>query len=323
MEDKYSNARRSLTSLEILQNVLHGKKYKAEFTQVEYYMNTITKNSNTTLPVPSCLVPDLTATRNLAKRVMEARNKKRKRSKLEWTLLLPILNVGFPKVGSNTLADYFNCIGIKANHNQDGEGMFRRLSSGRGIYGKDRFYRKKNQAFCQLDTSTGIGFYPQISLLDELHEEHPHSTLIFNFRPISDWIRSTTNWYGMRSRFSKFLVPGLVLTPEQLRNNQEFHSGENKTKFLRLSKIQLAKWWCGHVLHMREYVREYPSHALIELDLYDTNGTAALMYDLFRADTDDTYLKEEEEPPSQPLREEPRESLKQCWGKRNVNSKLL
>ena len=68
------------TSLEILQNVLHGDQYRAEFEAVEVYMNAISRNANanatdteTPTIIPTCLVPDVGATRELANRVVEAR----------------------------------------------------------------------------------------------------------------------------------------------------------------------------------------------------------------------------------------------------------
>jgi len=69
--------RRPLTSLEILQNVLHGDKYRDEFDALELYMT-----SNDTVPIPKCMVPDIEATRELARKVVEFRktHKKRKRN---------------------------------------------------------------------------------------------------------------------------------------------------------------------------------------------------------------------------------------------------
>jgi hypothetical protein len=103
---------------------------------------------------------------------------------------------------------------------------------------------------------------------------------------------------------SQFLVPGLVMTSPQRQHakdirdhyrERENRGGINQTDFppipspIKLTDVQLAKWWYGRVLHIREYVQEYPSHALIELDLYDSNGTASLLNDLFQAYTD-AYL---------------------------------
>lgn len=207
-------------------------------------------------------------------------------------LPLPILNVGYPKVGSNSLKDYLDCLGLNANHGQNGKFMHENLANYTNYVDKDY----QADAYTQLDRNEGPGYYPQISLLDELHELDPDATLVFLFRPMADWIPSLTHWNQMRHRMSKFVMPGLVLTPEQLNRNQWLQNNPNGEKnkpetkarkfALMLSDVQLAKWWCGHALHIREYVKEYPSHSLIELDLYDTNGTSSLLYDLFHADAD-------------------------------------
>jgi hypothetical protein len=52
-------------------------------------------------------------------------------------------------------------------------------------------------------------------LLDELHELNPNSTFVFNFRPVADWIRSVTGWNALKVQFARFLMPGLVMTPDQ------------------------------------------------------------------------------------------------------------
>ena len=115
--EKYKNpfnfdAPPPLTSLEILQNVLHGDKYQAEFEAVEVYMEAIQnanartkKKATATASIPSCLAPDLAATRELANQVVEARrnrstkrNTKQKQKRNdrwpyeELVLPLPVLN---------------------------------------------------------------------------------------------------------------------------------------------------------------------------------------------------------------------------------------
>jgi hypothetical protein len=42
------------------------------------------------------------------------------------------------------------------------------------------------QAFMQMDRDT---FFPQVELLDEIHEENPNATFILMFRNMSDWFR--------------------------------------------------------------------------------------------------------------------------------------
>ena len=228
--------------------------------------------------------------------------------------------VGYPKTGSNTLHSYFTCIGLKSNHMQNGERMVKLLANGnRTILSGD----PKVHTFMQRDTNFGVGYYPQISLLDELHELKPNSTFVFNFRPIRDWINSTRRWYELAKRFAHFDMPGLVLTPNQRAEleahrlkiaNMKHHMGGKLGQHITIKDVQLAKWWCGHVLHMREYVKEYPSHVLIELDLYDTNGTVSSLYDLFQADTDAHHASEHEHRNGTTTQPSPSQ---QCWGHEN------
>ena len=81
--DEEGNSRRAFTSLEILQEVLHGSKYEAEFQAVENYMERLSNNTKEKPLVPKCLAPDLAATRKLADRIVEARNKKKLQKKMQ------------------------------------------------------------------------------------------------------------------------------------------------------------------------------------------------------------------------------------------------
>ncbi|OEU21667.1 hypothetical protein FRACYDRAFT_165980 [Fragilariopsis cylindrus CCMP1102] len=144
-----------------------------------------------------------------------------------------------------------------------------------------------------MDTNRVEGWYPQIKLLDELHEEQPNSTFVLIFRPLKDWFNSINHWPGIKERMSKFTMPGLVLTKQQQID------------------IQLGRWWCSHVNHIRDYVKQYPSHKLIELDLYDTKTSSEVLDDIFQK-----HKKHEDEDSSNG--NEKRES---CWGHANVNKK--
>lgn len=148
---------------------------------------------------------------------------------------------------------------------------------------------QNRRAFTEINHNWGKGCFPQIQLLDELHDIAPNSTFIFTFRPIHDWIKSMEVWgkpTKMFVRSKSWVVPGLQKFVDSVRTDH---------------KLNLAKFWCSHTLHMREYVKEYPSHALIELDLYDKNGTESLMFDLFQHD-------------AKPLRH-----TQSCWAKANAN----
>ena len=284
------------TSLEILHSILHNNRYKTEFEAVDAYIDG--KSTN----IPSCLLPNLKGTQELARSIVQKRNNQRpsNNSSAAASLILPepILNVGFPKAGSTTLNYYFQCSNITAVHGRVGEGIFDRLKNGTspllpGINKLMRFRKRRPrefsgmQAFTQLDWDRGRGHFPQISLLDELHEQHPNSTMVIVFRPIPDWIKSTAHYKGMKERFAEFDMPGLVLEASQRQRLEDYRANKIPQKdLIGLSDVQMARWWCGHVLHIREYVKAYPGHALIELDLYDTEGSEELLQDLFRADSD-------------------------------------
>jgi hypothetical protein len=269
------------------------------------------------------------------------------------------------------------------------EQLSKNHSSNKSLFNND-YYTKDNitriMAYMQMDYNFGIGSYPQIQLLDELHEEFgSHSTLIINFRPIQDFIRSISNWKSMSYRIGLMDIPGLILTEKQHTNrihNREKYYGEKKNqrvknaaailllnekltsnttldttmmtksdirmydrveKLLQKDKVsvattlraasktiatakvtvtakaeakaeadtkkrrrrklkdqeqeqkvkrkppknltdqQIARWWCGHIKHIREYVKLYTNHTLIELDLYNTKETSNALYDIFQS----------------------------------------
>lgn len=153
------------------------------------------------------------------------------------------------------------------------------------------------EAYMQLDTNAPPGFYPQVTLLDELHEEAPESTFVMAFRPIFDWMRSLEHHFGMRRRYASFQLPGM-------QNDHVMTLGErNYTQKKKvITDSQLARFWCGHVKHIRAYAREYPSHKLIEVDLYDSNTTSELMTQLFGIPGENGHVDG---------------SSKSCWGHSN------
>ena len=112
----------------------------------------------------------------------------------ELMLPLPILNVGFPKVGTTTLMRYLRCTGLKVSHEQEGKDMVQNLANNRSLFENKKW--SDMHAYAQLDRDTGPGYFPQISLLDELHELEPDSTFVLLSRPIADWVHSTKNFDG-------------------------------------------------------------------------------------------------------------------------------
>jgi hypothetical protein len=87
-----------LTSLEILQSVLHGEENENEYLAVEEYIRTNYSLPTTKNTIPQCLIPNKIATRELANEFV-LQNKKPS---------LPVLNVGMPKMGTTTLVSYID-----------------------------------------------------------------------------------------------------------------------------------------------------------------------------------------------------------------------
>ena len=271
----------SVPSLTLLERALHGREHRAEDAAVDAYVD------GRSDVAPRCLLPDVAATRRAAEEIVARRKRRRPRVRAaaaagdgrrrpeadDLMIGLPILNVGYPKDGSSTLFEYFKCVGLDASHGQRGGLMAKKIAEGKSPFEFNRKGRNGTtrdiQVHAQMDYNYWTGFYPQISYLDEMHEAEPNSTFVMNFRPVRDWIRSVTAWSDLRERMSHFRVPGLAL------------AGNNGS----LTNRTLGRWWCGHVRHLRAYVRRYPSHLLVELDLYDANGTAQVLHDLVRADT--------------------------------------
>ena len=215
-------------------------------------------------------------------------------------------------VGSNTLNAYFNCIGIPSSHGQSGA-KWMAQSKNHSLFVPNKKKHKLPSAYMQLDSNFHQGAYPQIQLLDELHEEFPNSTFVINFRPVHDWFLSLANHFQMKARMTVMELPGLLLTHEQLQtkeqrlnflygrtNKQQEQKEEepqphnhtkgttstntssstnrkltrhrslpqqipNKTakhekrRQKKITKtletlqedLQLARWWCGHIKHIR------------------------------------------------------------------------
>ena len=244
---------------------------------------------------------------------------------------LPLLNVGMPKSGSSTLLRFVrHDLKWKASHNvvektasstlqqQQQQppphrhayvGKLMKQAVDEGLSSPFALLSPSYKAHTQMDytiVSTSqneherthehehdTNFFPQISLLDEIHASEPNATFVLLFRPIDDWIRSVGSWHRLPYRWMEgkekkttsngsnsnttrtsttthsgiaTQIPGLILT-----HDQRIRRTENPVEPVAATESQLRDWWCNHVRHIRRFADEYPSHTLIELDLYD-NG---------------------------------------------------
>lgn len=218
---------------------------------------------------------------------------------------LPIINVGLPKCGSSTLHSYFLCCGRNASHwysdsLNDYLGICMRDAAkvGLPILGT---CSSDFDVLTQMDVISPFGheehahvnkyrdecFFPQISLLEQIHSESPFATFIMNFRPINDWISSVSRWDNMMVRLQHCNIPGLPKgVPKDIKNHTDVF-------------LSLANFWCTHVWHVRLFERKHSSLTLLELDLYDRNSSVTIL--------------QKEFPCSQ--------SHRKCWGHENANKR--
>ena len=223
-------------------------------------------------PLLSCMEANIEGTWNLVQQQRQGR--------IARPISLPVFNLGMPKIGSSTLFAFFKCSGIRANHGENGMCFKKAHMEGKPVVQTCNI--DHSQAWLQLDCNypqRNACHYPQMSELEQIHEEEPNATFILNFRPFHDWFTSLSNWHNsdggyLNDRLKQCDLPGL---PKGKGNETE-----------------LKDWLCHHVQNVRRFVQEHPSHALIELDLYDTNTSSHVMAELFG-------------------------SKVSCWGKANAN----
>lgn len=214
------------------------------------------------------------------------------------TFSKPVLNLGMPKVGSTSLMQFFRCSGWKASHWATirhgilGACFQKAVNKGQPLlqscdsWYHPKYYQEKpkngdnrTEAVLQLDYTlvNGTCRFPQVQDLDKLHQEAPNATFVLMFRPINDWFVSMRDWrppnplMKVNGTYLSFLdrmvdcdLPGL---PAGYGSSLE----------------EMQQFWCGHVRRVRALVDKYPSHKLVELNLYDTQKNAEIMAQLFHS----------------------------------------
>jgi len=294
-----------------------------------------TNNNNNDPVKASCLVPNLKGTEELVReRLKERRERERRRLKegaattkilntFEEPLVpLPVLNMGMPKLGSTSLYEYFRCSGFDATHwnlrTSDYEGLCMRDAVRVGLPPLQTCALDRH-AIMQMDVALPMGskykmqrsvftsselrddcFFPQLSILEEIHDDSPHSTFIITFRPIEDWIRSMIGWYSFLERLQKCHLPnsprGQPIIKKNTSSNNSSSSKANSNQIsddddLESLKQSMTRFFCSHVIHLRNFVEAHPTHNLIELDLYNTNTSSQILDQLFPSSSANNKVK--------------------------------
>jgi hypothetical protein len=264
---------------------------------------------------------------------------------------LPILNMGMPKLGSTSLYYYFQCKGLTATHWNLGTEKFEGLcmrdavkvglppletctsrdsddSANSTNTTQTQKQKQYTHAIMQMDVALPLGtryrtlipafrssvekddcFFPQLSLLEEFHAENPYATFVINFRPMKDWVNSIVNWSDILERLQQCDLPNLP------RGIPSLSQHKNETETQTYLEATMTQFFCSHVLHVRNFVRDHPTHNLIELDLYDER-TPYLLDALFPSSS-------QQRSPSDDIATNANgTSLESsCWGKSNEGDK--
>jgi hypothetical protein len=241
--------------------------------------------------LPSCLIPDKSKTAALVKDALKRQRKVGPATRtsndhpIQGSSLvpLPVLNMGMPKCGSSTLFEFFDCIGFATTHWQLNTNQFEGLCiRDAAIAGLPPLATCAKTKDALIQRNLDECFFPQLSLLEEIHEENSDATFVINFRPIRDWVTSVLGWKDMMDRFRDCDLPNLPKgqpAPSNSTNNS--NNNNNNIEDEKDTRDTMMRFFCSHVLHLRNFVESHPSHALIELDLYDTEGSKDIMGALF------------------------------------------
>lgn len=180
----------------------------------------------------------------------------------------PILLMGMPKTGTSTVHTFFERSGYRSSHYRCIERLYCGLCI-RAALQKGQPALKScgdYEVWAQMDVENlGQCHFPQIVNLEELHNEAPNATFVLTHRNMTKWAKSVKNWVGatrsMAARLAKC-------------------EGGPKSK----TAEDLISWYWQHVERIRSFVREHPTHALVEIDI-ESPRAGAFMEEHFGAST--------------------------------------
>uniref|UniRef100_A0A7S1BY57 Sulfotransferase domain-containing protein n=1 Tax=Corethron hystrix TaxID=216773 RepID=A0A7S1BY57_9STRA len=189
----------------------------------------------------------------------------------------PVIVVGMPKAGTTSIFNFFTCIQRRTSHQFCGLGnkldecgtlMKENIESGR-----PPFHDLGNfEVYTQLDVERvrgnfedwkGVCYFPQIEALEEIHLQYPQATLLLNKRNVDAWISSVHRHRAMDIRMGFCDITGF---PPVERKN--------------LKREMLQNLYESQVQRVRNFVKKYPSHRLVEVQI-DDNGAGKQMVENF------------------------------------------
>lgn len=172
----------------------------------------------------------------------------------------PFINVGMPKMGTSSLHNYFCCGNHTSSHWVCESHLCSICMENATKHGNPPLKTCGNyDVWSQMDNGV---YFPQIELLDQLHEESPSATFILMFRNITDWYRSLSAWPPTNSN----RAAGNLARDIESRNITGLPPGKGK------NEEEFSEWFCSHVQRVRSFVATHPSHSLVELNMADLDA---------------------------------------------------
>jgi len=228
----------------------------------------------------------------------------------------PVIVVGYPKSGTTSVWNYFNCSNVVAQHFCSGNSLATHPPCGPGrqnmatclLTNMARIRRNRTndknlfrgcgryQVYAQIDGERPViknarktgslnedgrfderyrlrHFLPQHFYLPELHESAPNATYLLPLRPPSDWAKSVQSWFRMKIYlYTEYKSFGD--NNAENNNASSLSSGAVGEYPRRYRKMQrwLERVYREHAQYVRDFVRQHPSHKLIEVDIADPDA---------------------------------------------------
>jgi hypothetical protein len=199
----------------------------------------------------------------------------------------PIFVAGLPKTGTSSVAKYFKCGGHKAAHTwyfpnrplpphmrlaeseKCGVCIKRNVDASRPpfegcgdaevwsdcTYSSWAELMHKNSTTSNSNTNETISwkargvdcYFPMVDDLEAIHASYPNATILLTTRPSLSWVRSLAKWSDLMERYTHCNATGF---PKPTATHHDF-----------------ATFFEAHSANIRQFVKKYPSHLLVEINV--------------------------------------------------------